>query len=95
MTDVREDHDAPTTTPLKGDASLSVEGGPGEAAALHRLVASRARIRMAMEAHVRESTSPQGPPRGGPRSLAERLLERARRLPVVRAFLAIRDLRRS
>jgi hypothetical protein len=95
MTGAREDHVARAGDPLDRGASLAVEGGPGEAAALHRLVASRARIRMAMEAHVRESESPEGLPRGAPRSLAKRLLERARRLPVVRAVLAIRDLRRG
>ena len=95
MTGAREDHVAPAGNSLDRGANLAVDGRPGEAAALHRLVASRARIRTAMEAHIRESESPQGLQRGAPRSLAERLLERARRLPFVGAVLAIRDFRRG
>ena len=68
---------------------------PAEPTALQRLEASRARIREAMEAHVRESASPQDSPRDASRSLAQRLLARMRRLPVVRTALAIRDLRRG
>ena len=95
MTDTLEDHVAPAAAPLDGGANLAADGGPREVAALRRLVASRARIRTAMETHVRESASAQEPSRGAPRSLGERLLERARRLPVVGAILAIRDLRRG
>ena len=95
MTDGREDRVAPAAAPLDDAANLAADGGPREVAALHRLVASRARIRVAMETHVRESASAREPPRGAPRSLGERMLERARRLPVVGAFLAIRDLRRG
>lgn len=76
-------------------ASESARPRPEQVPALHRLEASRAAIRAAMEAHVRESASPVPDPRGAPRSLAQRLLEQARRFPVVRAVLAIRSLRRG
>ena len=95
MNSAREGHVAPVVDPADRGASLAAEGQPAEAAALHRLEASRARIRVAMEAHVREIASPQDSPRGAPMSLGQRLLERARRLPVVRTALAIRDLRRG
>ncbi len=73
----------------------AVEDRPAEAAALHRLEASRMRIRMAMEAHVRASAAPPDSPRGVPRSLGQRLLEQVGRLPVIRTALAIRDWRRG
>jgi hypothetical protein len=95
MNGAREGHVAPVADPSDRGASLAAEGRPVEAAALHRLEASRARIRVAMEAHVRESASPQDSPRGTPRPLGQRLLERARRLPVVRTALAIRGLLRG
>ncbi len=95
MNGVRKGHVAPVADPSDRSASFAAEGQPAEAAALQRLEASRARIRVAMEAHVRESASPQDSPRAAPSSLGQRLLERARRLPVVRVALAIRSLRRG
>ena len=74
---------------------LGAKAGPPESAALRRLEDSRARIRVAMEAHMRESEPPKDVRRESPRSLAQRLLERARQLPIVRAALEIRDLRRG
>ena len=62
---------------------------------LHRLEALRCQLRMAMEAHVRELASQQKPPPGAPRSLGQRLLEQVGRLPIIRAALAIRSLRRG
>ncbi len=67
----------------------------GQTAALHRLVASRDRIRTEMETHIRESALHQVDAPGAHRSLGERLLERARRLPLIGAVLEIRDLRRG
>ena len=95
MSATREGHVAPIADPSDRGASLSAENRPAEAAALHRLEASRARIRMTMEAHVRESASPLDSSRGAPRPLGQRLLERARRLPLVRTALAIRDFGRG
>ena len=95
MNGAREGNVAPAADPSDRGASLGAEGRPAEAAALHRLEASRAQIRVAMEAHVRESASLQDSPRGAPRPLGQRLLERARRLPVVRTALAIRGLLRG
>ncbi len=95
MTGAREDLAAPVAHAPERDAGLATGGRPAEAAALHRLEASRARIRLAMEAHVRESAAPQDLPRGAPRSLGQRLLEQVRRLPVIRTALAIRDWRRG
>lgn len=95
MSGTREGQVAQVTGPLASGAGLAAERSTAEGAALHRLEASRARIRVAMEAHVRESASLQDSPRGVPRSLGQRLLERARRLPVIRTALAIRELRRG
>ena len=95
MNGAREGHVASVADPSERGASLGAEGRPVEAAALHRLEASRARIRVAMETHVRESASLQDSPRGTPRPLGQRLLERARRLPVIRTALAIRGLLRG
>lgn len=95
MTATREGHVVPVAEPSDRGASLAVKGRPGEAAALHRLEASRARIQGAMEAHLRESALSKDPPRVAPRSLGQRLLERARRLPLVRTALAIRELGRG
>ncbi len=95
MNGAREDDVASVASPLDRGAMPGAGQRPGEAAALHRLEASRARIRLAMETHVRESAPPRDSPRGAPRSLGQRLLEQLRRLPVVRTALAIRDLRRG
>ena len=95
MNGAREDPVAPVAHAPDREARRATEGRPAEAAALHRLEASRARIRLAMEAHVRESAAPQDLPRGAPRSLGQRLLEQVRRLPVIRTALAIRDWRRG
>ncbi len=95
MNGAREDHVAPVANPLDRGALHVARERPAEAAALHRLEASRVRIRTAMEAHVRESASPRGQPRDAPRSLGQRLLEQLRQLPVVRTALAIRDWRRG
>ena len=95
MNGTRDGQVAQVADPLARGASRPAEGPAAEGAALHRLEASRARLRVAMEAHVRESASPQDSPRGVPRSLGQRLLERARRLPIVRTALAIRELRRG
>ena len=95
MNGARDGHVAPAADPSDRGARLATGGGPAEDAALHRLEASRARIRMAMEAHVRENASPQDSPRAAPRPLGQRLLERARRLPVIRTALAIRGLLRG
>ena len=94
MNGERESRVASTAAPSKNDPGLA-GGQPAEAAALHRLQASRALIRAAMEAHLRESASQRTPPRDTPRSLSQRLLERVGRLPIVRTVLAIRDLRRD
>ena len=94
MNGERESRVASTAAPSKNDPGLA-GGQPAEAAALHRLQASRALIRAAMEAHLRESASQQNSPRDAPRSLSQRLLERVGRLPIVRTVLAIRDLRRD
>ena len=95
MNGTREGQVARVEDPSAPSANWPAENPTAEGAALHRLEASRALIRVAMEAHVRESTPPQDSPRGIPKSLGQRLLERARRLPVVRTALAIRDLRRD
>ena len=95
MNGAREGHVAPVADPSGRGPSLAAEDRPAEAAALHRLEASRARIRVAMEAHVRESAAPQDSPRAAPSPLGQRLLERARQLPVVRTALAIRGLLRG
>lgn len=95
MKGTQEGHVTPVADLLDRGASLAAEGQSAEATALHRLEASRARIRMAMEAHVRESATPQDSPRAAPSSLRQRLLERARQLPVVRTALAIRSLLRG
>lgn len=95
MKGAREGHVAPVVDPSDRSVSLADEGRPAEAAALHRLEASRARIRGAMEAHVRESAAPQDSPRAAPSSLRQRLLDRAQQLPVVRTALAIRSLLRG
>ena len=95
MNGARQDPVAPVAHAPDRDARRATEGRPAEAAALHRLEASRARIRLAMEAHVRESAASQDLPRGAPRSLGQRLLEQVRRLPVIRTALAIRDWRRG
>ena len=95
MNGTQEGHVAPVADPSGRGAKLVAESRPAEAAALHRLEASRARIRAAMETHLRESAPPQDSPRDTPKSLGQRLLERARRLPIVRTALAIRSLRRG
>jgi hypothetical protein len=95
MNGAREGPLAPVADPSGRGASLAAKGRPAEAAALQRLEASRARIRAAMEAHLRESVVPQDAPRGAPRPLGQRLLERVQRLPIVRTALAIRGLLRD
>ena len=95
MNGAPEGHVVPVAERSDDGTSLAAESRPAEAAALRRLEASRARIRAAMEAHVRESALPQDSPRDTPKSLGQRLLERARRLPLVRTALAIRSLRRG
>ncbi len=90
-----EAHGVPIANQPERDSRLDVDGQPAEAAALHRLQASRARIRAAMEMHIRETMGQQGAPLDAPRSLGQRLLQRAQRLPIVRTALAIRDFRRG
>ena len=79
----------------RAGARPAANGRAAEAAARQRLEDSRARIRAAMDAHLREGALPKDAPRQSPRSLGQRLLERARRLPIVRAALELRDLRRG
>ena len=95
MKGAREGQVTPVAELSDRGASVAAEGQSAEATALHRLEASRARIRVAMEAHVRESAAPQDSPRTATSSLRQRLLERARQLPVIRTALEIRSLLRG
>jgi len=52
-------------------------------------------MQSAMATYARESEPPGDPARSAPKSLGQRLLERAQRLPVIRTALAIRSLRRD
>jgi len=95
MSSERESQVVSATVPSERDVRGAVDGQPAQAVALHRLQASRARIRGAMDAHIRESASQQVSPRDAPRSLSQRLLDRVGRLPIIRTALAIRDFRRG
>jgi len=84
-----------TSRDLSSHGARLVADADADTDALHHLLASRARIQAAMDAHVRETASPIDAPPGTPRSLGQRLLQQAQRLPVIRAFLAIRRLRQG
>ncbi len=92
MNGVSEGHAATVANPLVAATGRATKEATAEGAALHRLEASRARIRAAMEAHAREIAAEQSPPSGAPRSLRRRLWDQVERLPIVRTVLAIRDL---
>jgi len=75
--------------------SPSMKLAPAESTALGRLEASRALIRSTMQSRVREVAAQRGDARHAPTSLAQRLLNRVQRLPIVRTAVEIRSLRRG